>query len=255
MYIHTQATWAALREAVTELAPRVDALCVACNQLHCFEPQIRELLQQLGQDPAKFISIIGATTSYCQAARVASASQPLAIFGGPITTDLDGLSPYRPLAQELGAWALTYYIHTLWCVLSSSTPLPRRAHDFVSVWLIECGFSRAMRVGGNVGLGRAVCYLGAPQRDALRELITTIKRAGGDGGESALEGFEAILHEMVAMGVHAVLLACTELPLVAAALEARCAEQGRQMPPLLMLDPTDIVATAVLDRRRLVLMG
>jgi hypothetical protein len=137
VYIHTQATWAALREAVTELAPRVDALCVACNQLHCFEPQIRELLQQLGQDPAKFISIIGATTSYCQAARVASASQPLAIFGGPITTDLEGLSPYRPLAQELGAWAPLRII-SIHCGVSSLARPPFHAARTI---LFRCGSS------------------------------------------------------------------------------------------------------------------
>lgn len=94
---HYESSWTALVEAITELAPRVDCFCVGCNQLHCFEPQIRRLLETLGEPADKFVSMVAATTAHCQKLRPAS----LAICGGPVTTDLAGSSPYRPLAAAM----------------------------------------------------------------------------------------------------------------------------------------------------------
>ena len=47
--------WAALSAAVLEIAPLVSVFSVACNFLHGFERQIRELLEANGHAAAMFV--------------------------------------------------------------------------------------------------------------------------------------------------------------------------------------------------------
>ena len=54
----------ALSAAVLELAPLVGAFSVACNALHGFQPQIRELLTAHGQPAEKFVSMTAATAAH-----------------------------------------------------------------------------------------------------------------------------------------------------------------------------------------------
>ena len=56
--------WSSLQSAIHILAPRVDLLCIACNTLHVFEPEIRELLLKLALEngtPCEFVSMVDAT--------------------------------------------------------------------------------------------------------------------------------------------------------------------------------------------------
>ena len=49
--------WAALSAAVLEIAPLVSVFSVACNFLHGFERQIRELLEANGHAAAMFVYV------------------------------------------------------------------------------------------------------------------------------------------------------------------------------------------------------
>ena len=49
--------WAALSAAVLEIAPLVSVFSVACNFLHGFETQIRELLEANGHAAAMFVYV------------------------------------------------------------------------------------------------------------------------------------------------------------------------------------------------------
>lgn len=95
---HYERSWVALSEAVLELAPMVDRFVVACNTLHMFEAQVRELLARHGYEASMLVSMVAATSAHCRALGLNS----LAIWGGPVTCDLRGLSAYRPMAEALG---------------------------------------------------------------------------------------------------------------------------------------------------------
>lgn len=183
-------TWRAMRVAVLELAPMVDRFCVVCNQLHCFEPLIRDLLSSNGHDPAMFVSIIAATSEHCK--ELGPAKGSMIIFGGPVTCDLAGLSTYRPVAEALPG---------------------------------------------------AVVHVTSAQSDALFAMISEVK---GDGPTaSASRKFEALLRDVEADGVKTAVLACTELPLMS--VDALCAAEGRSPPNVSLVDPTELLAAALLS--------
>ena len=182
-------TWRAMRAAVLELAPMVDRFCVACNQLHCFEPLIRDLLASNGHDPAMFVSIIAATAAYCEG--LEPGKESMIIFGGPVTCDLAGVSTYRRVAEALPG---------------------------------------------------AVVHVTGSQSDALDGMISEVKRDGPT--PSSVRKFEALLREVEANGVQTAVLACTELPLMS--VEALCAAEGRPVPKVRLVDPTQLLAAALL---------
>ena len=82
------------------------------------------------------------------------------------------------------------------------------------------------------------------QKDALRAVIWAVKREGA-ASEDTAAAFVALLDDVAAAGAATVLLACTELPLVDVA--AYCAAANRKVPAVDLLDPTRLVAAAVVD--------
>jgi hypothetical protein len=186
-----------MRAAVLEMAPMVDRFCVACNQLHCFEPLLRDLLESNGHDPAMFVSMVSATERHCCVVQgrlaPASGEGSLVIFGGPVTCDLAGVSTYRRLAE--GA------------------------------------------------LRGAVVHVTDAQSDALSCIISQVKKAGPT--TSAVRKFEALLRQAEASGVRTAVLACSELPLMS--VEALCAAEGRAVPDVCLVDPTQLLAASLLS--------
>ena len=57
--------WAALSAAVLEIAPLVSVFSVACNFLHGFERQIRELLEATGHAAAMFVYVSHSPVGRC----------------------------------------------------------------------------------------------------------------------------------------------------------------------------------------------
>ena len=72
--------WAALSAAVLEIAPLVSGFSVACNFLHGFERQIRELLEANGHAAAMFVY---ASHSRWQMCKPRDVIQPDAHLTGP----------------------------------------------------------------------------------------------------------------------------------------------------------------------------
>ena len=71
--------WAALSAAVLEIAPLVSVFSVACNFLHGFERQIRELLEANGHAAAMFVYVSHSPVGRC----ANRAIQPGAHLTGP----------------------------------------------------------------------------------------------------------------------------------------------------------------------------
>lgn len=96
----------ALLDTVKRMVPLVDVFCLACNTLHVFEPQIKDTIRDMGiDDPSTiFVSIIESTISTCRARLDALQDENarISILGGPPTMDLDGISSYKRLRDELG---------------------------------------------------------------------------------------------------------------------------------------------------------
>ena len=96
----------ALLDTVQRMVPLVDVFCLACNTLHVFEPQIKDTIRGMGiEDPSTiFVSIIESTISACRARLDALQDENarISILGGPPTMDLDGISSYKHLRDELG---------------------------------------------------------------------------------------------------------------------------------------------------------
>ena len=72
--------WAALSAAVLEIAPLVSVFSVACNFLHGFERQIRELLEANGHAAAMFVYVSHSRWKMCKPLDVI---QPDAHLTGP----------------------------------------------------------------------------------------------------------------------------------------------------------------------------
>ena len=72
--------WAALSAAVLEIAPLVSVFSVACNFLHGFERQIRELLEANGHAAAMFVYVSQPRWKMCKPLDVI---QPDAHLTGP----------------------------------------------------------------------------------------------------------------------------------------------------------------------------
>lgn len=67
-------------------------------------------------------------------------------------------------------------------------------------------------------------------------------------GQATTRQFEGLLTELHTAGVEAAVLACTELPLVR--VEALCQAEGRAAPSVSLIDPTELLATALLARQQ-----
>mmetsp|Transcript_4967 Transcript_4967/g.15984 ORF Transcript_4967/g.15984 Transcript_4967/m.15984 type:complete len:311 (+) Transcript_4967:137-1069(+) len=84
----------AVRDAVLTLAPLVDYLCLACNTLHRFQPQIEALLKERGLS-CRFVSIVDTTVQWCSRHGVKEVS----ILGSRLTADVRGGSPYAAMGR------------------------------------------------------------------------------------------------------------------------------------------------------------
>ena len=189
--------WPPLAAAVVEIAPLVCCFSVACNALHRFEPDIRQLLTQLGEPPAKFVSMTAATTAHCQWAGPAS----IALLGGEAVMEMQpgGSSPYLSLAAAMGQ---------------------------ATIW-----------------------PLNVVQRGRLAAVILAVKADGAPApDEPVTRELEALLRELEAASVEAVVLACTELPLVP--VGALCAGEGRPPPAVQLVDPAELLAASCLSTWR-----
>jgi aspartate racemase len=80
--------WDALRTAILDISDRVDMFCIACNVLHNFSDNIRQL--NLSAD---FISIIDVVTGYVYNENV----KDVGLLSIGTVMALDDLSPYRNL--------------------------------------------------------------------------------------------------------------------------------------------------------------
>jgi len=78
--------WTSLQSAIHILAPTVDLLCIACNTLHVFEPEIRDLLCKLALENGtrcEFVSMVDATLVEIQRQRFDS----VRILGSKVTSN------------------------------------------------------------------------------------------------------------------------------------------------------------------------
>jgi len=88
--------WAALTQAIDDMITcKIDTFCISCNTLHVLQERILAYIQD---KPIKFISMIECVASALVATSTTNARK-VAIFGTFTTTDIQGNSPYKQLAQ------------------------------------------------------------------------------------------------------------------------------------------------------------
>ncbi|RPE67229.1 aspartate racemase [Pacificibacter maritimus] len=160
-------TWAAMENALCQIAPQVDVFAIACNTLNWFEPQIEALLKTI-PNAGKFLSF----TSVLRDALESSGQQKAGLLAAGPVLALDDYSVYTELSRHI--------------------------------------------------------HLEVPQATSeLHKLIEDVKR--NDQDRAALRASFVEITQSLAADY--VLLACTELPLIA------CPVEGKTV-----MDVTDVVA-------------
>lgn len=85
-----QALWTEIKLAAETLAERTDYICIACNVLHYFSDQIREL-----NLTAKLVSVVDVVATHIQSQSL----EEFALLSIQAVTNLDKWSPYRALGR------------------------------------------------------------------------------------------------------------------------------------------------------------
>jgi len=92
-------------------------------------------------------------------------------------------------------------------------------------------------------MGNCVKQLSEEQRHLLKDLISDVKKHG-PGSTRIASTFDGLLQDMHAAGTQGIVLACTELPLIP--VPGICRAQHRKPPDIQLIDPTELLATALL---------
>jgi aspartate racemase len=88
-------------------------------------------------------------------------------------------------------------------------------------------------------------HLSEEQRSELLDIIKAVKQIGAV--PTVVLQFEELLRELYSQqNVQTAILACTEFPLLS--IQDFCRSQGRAMPPIQLVDPTELVALELLSR-------
>ena len=211
-----QQTWNDLKGAIIELAPLVDCFCICCHQLHFFENQIRNLLEdEMNELPDKFVSFVQVTSKYLVDANTRltaekedegdNGNNKIAILGGPITTELfvgdHPRSPYKQLTEVMPP--------------------------------------------------NSILQLTNEQRDELLEIIRAVKEKGCR--EETKHQFQIMLDDLrTNFDVGVVILACTEFPLLVDKMDdsrrSGITDDKERKSTLELIDPTELVAMEMLQQ-------
>lgn len=201
----------ALMEAIQKIVPLVDVMCVACHTLHVFEPQIKKILHSMGKDPSSFfVSMVGVAIKACKGSRLSQNDE----------------QQQQPTKIAILGGPVTMDLRSTSAPSSYKRVLDELGEDIVHV----------------------------PSGLATKVVQTIIWKTKEDGrppalGESALEEYKDLLEDIASEGVGVCVLACTELSLIETVhdLGGRTSSNSGFLPAMQFLDPTEVVADAVLD--------